>query len=78
MITLKQARELQYGQIIYCKHYVNADGTPQRWKVNGRVKTWKRNLGRIQAPLKRGLYEYDYLTEFNLEQFSLTEEGVKQ
>jgi len=75
MLTLDQAKQLQYGQIIYRKLYTNADGTPQRWRVNGRVKVWKQSPNRVQVPLKRGLYEYDYLTEFNLEQFSLEVES---
>lgn len=66
MITLKQAKELKPGQIVYHAIYDNADGTPQRWRVNGKVKTWKRSPDRVQVPVKRGLKQYDYITEDDL------------
>lgn len=66
MITLEQAKKLQSGQILYHAFNKNADGTPQRWKVNGKVKTWKTMPDRVQVPLKHGLYAYDYLTESDL------------
>jgi hypothetical protein len=47
---------------------------PIRWKVNGKVKIWKRSPERVQVPLKHGLYTYGYLTEDNLELFSLTKD----
>jgi len=62
-ITLEEAKQLKTGQILYHRSLRNADGSPQRWKVNGMVKTWKRNPNRIQIPLKRGLHEFSYLTE---------------
>ena len=30
-------------------------------KINGRVKTWKRNPDRIEVPIKYGMYDYDTL-----------------
>jgi hypothetical protein len=66
MITLQQAKNLKPGDLLHhCKNK-NADGTPQRWKVNGMVKTWKRSPERVRVPLKHGLYDYDYLTEADL------------
>jgi len=73
-ITLSEAKKLTIGTMLYAINYTNADGTPQRWKVNGKVKTWKRSPERVQVPLKRGLYEYGYITEDNLSEFSLTED----
>ena len=73
-MTLEQAKQLKRGSVIYDKMYQNADGTPARWKINGAVKLWKRSPERIQVPIKRGLYEFSYLTERNLAEFSLTEE----
>lgn len=35
-------------------------------KVNGRVRTWKRDATRIEIPLKYGLYEYFTFTAANL------------
>lgn len=58
MITFKQAKELQYGDVL-----VTAEG--KRWRVSGQVKLWKKpeNAHRIRVPLKHGLYRYGVLTE---------------
>ena len=70
-ITLNQAKDLTHGDILHHTVNKNADGTPQRWKVNGKVKRWKRSPDRIQVPLKYGLYRYDYLTENDLDMVDL-------
>lgn len=62
MITKEQAFKLKPGDIL-------VDNQGKRWKVNGQVKTWKRNPERIRVPLKHGLYAYDYIDESN---FSLS------
>jgi hypothetical protein len=72
-ITLEQAKALKPGDILYVRHYVNSDGTPQRFRVNGKPKTWKRNPERVWVPLKRGLYQFEVLTETDLDTFSLEE-----
>ena len=36
--------------------YVTA-GAPIHIKINGAVKTWKRDTSRVEVPLKYGLYE---------------------
>lgn len=73
-ITLEEAKKLQYRQTIYMIHKTNSDGkTPIRCRVNGKVKTWKRNANRVQVPLKHGLYDFGYLDETNLSEFSLTD-----
>ena len=73
MITLNEAKQLRVGDILYHTAHLNANGTSQRWKVNGMVKTWKRNSNRISIPVKHGLYLYDYITENDLHLVSLTE-----
>ena len=70
-ITLEQAKALTHGTILEHSTHQNADGTPQRWKVNGKVKTWKRDAGRISIPVKHGLYIYGHITEFDLDLISL-------
>lgn len=75
-ITLEQAKNLTRGTIIYHNTYRNADGTPERWKINGKVKTWKTRPNHVQVPLKHGLRDFDYLTHENLHKFSLTEEDA--
>ena len=72
-ITLDQAKQLKTGQTVYHTINKNADQTPQRWKVNGKVKTWKRNPEKVQIPVKHGLYSFDYITENDLHLISLTE-----
>ena len=72
-ITLEQAKQLQYRQTLYHVSNRNADGSPQRWRVNGAVKLWKRSPERIQVPIKHGLYSYDYITERDLELVCLSE-----
>jgi hypothetical protein len=66
-ITLEQAKALQYGDMIHHVMNKNADDTPQRWKVNGKVKRWKRDPDRIEVPLKHGLYTYGQLSEDDLD-----------
>ena len=65
-ITLEQAKALTRGTILH-------DNRNFRWKVNGRVKTWKRDPDRVVVPIKHGLYHYDYITERNLEFLTLGE-----
>lgn len=75
MITLDQAKQLKYGQVLYHAHHRNADGTPQRWRVSGKVKIWKRDASRIRVPLKHGLYDNDALDcQTDLDMVCLTEE----
>ncbi len=66
MVTLEQAKNLKYGQILHHVSQKNADGTPQRWRVNGKPKTWKRSPERVSVPLKHGMYDYEHLTEDTL------------
>jgi hypothetical protein len=73
MITLERAKKLTHGEILHHTVQRNADGTPQRWRVNGKVKRWKRSPDRIQVPLKHGLYAYGYLTENDLTLVCLSE-----
>lgn len=74
MITLNQAKQLTHGTILYHVSQRNADKSPARWRVNGNVKTWKRQPERLQIPVKYGLYGYDYLTENDLHLVCLTAE----
>ena len=36
-----------------------------RVKINGMVKTWKRDTSRFAVPVKYGLYEYDTIETLN-------------
>ena len=61
-ITLEQATQLNYGDMLYDDNNLNADGTKVRHRVNGQPKTWKRDPDRIKVSLKHGLYDYGELT----------------
>jgi len=76
-ITLEQAKALRHGDIIHHNFNKNSDGSCQRWRVSGKVKTWKRSPDRVQVPLKHGLYAYDYLTENELDKVHLADECEK-
>jgi len=66
-LTLNQAKNLRYGQILHHVSNKNADGTPQRWRVSGKPKTWIRTLSKVKVPVKYGLYRSDYITENELD-----------
>ena len=66
MITLEQARNLKPGTILYHVKNTNADGTAQRWRVNGPPKTWQTRPGEVSVPIKHGMRDYDYLTQCDL------------
>lgn len=78
MITLEQALNLQYGDIIHengCTIFTGNRGGKRaqitEWKVNGKVQTWKTRPTEFKIPLSWGLYEHGYLTELNASQFHL-------
>ena len=65
-ITLDQAKSLRHGDILHHVTNKNSDGTPQRWRVNGAVKTWKTRPNEVKIPVKYGMYSYDYVTHREL------------
>ena len=61
-ITLKQAKQLTYGDVIYSNQFIYKERPlPKMWRINGQVKLWKRDPNRIQIPVKYGLYNHAYL-----------------
>ena len=75
MITLEQAKNLKWRQEIYHNHYrQNGGKTPETWRVNGQVKTWKTRPNEVKVPIKHSLYSFSYLTHNDLNEFSLTKE----
>ena len=73
MITLEEAKHLSHGTILYHVKNRNSDGTAQRWRVNGKPKTWKTRPDEVRVPIKHGLYAYDYLDQDTLHLVSLTD-----
>ena len=78
MITKKQALGLQMNQIVYDTEFRNADGTAGRWKVKGKVKTWKTQPERFRVPVKHGLYEYWEITPETSHRFTLEEPKAEE
>lgn len=64
-MTIDECKVLKHGEILHHVRHKNADGTPERWRVNGKVQTWRRDINRVKVPVARGLYQHDYLTEHN-------------
>lgn len=42
------------------------NGLSRTVKVNGKVRTWKRDPNRVEVPYKYGLYEYGTWTAANI------------
>ena len=78
MITLEQAKKLKIGDTLYHLQNQNADDSPQRWRVNGKVKRWIREPDRIEVPLKHGLNDYFHLGNYHLSQFHLEADCEEQ
>ena len=55
-MTLQQAKELKSGTIVHFDHNLTTRGKCRNFRVNGKVKTWKRDADRVYVPLKSGLY----------------------
>ena len=72
-MKLSEAKKLQIGNVVYQVDAHNADGSARRWRVNGQVKTWKRNPERVKIPIKHGMFSHDYITENNLEAVELSD-----
>ena len=71
MITKEIAVGLRVGTELRHKTLTNADGkTPYIVRVNGACKTWKTNP-RFRLSIKRGLYEYGYITPANADEWEV-------
>lgn len=64
-MTIEEAKELKYREIIHLKE----GNKCLNWRINGKIKLWKRNPNRILIPIKHGLYSFGYLTENNISFF---------
>lgn len=73
-LDLERAKRLSYKDTLYYKHGNNADGSPGRYRVNGKPQTWKRSPERVRVPVKRGLYETGQVYEYQLNDFWVKKE----
>ena len=69
-MNLKQAKQLKQGDLVYHVSKKNADGSKMRAKVTS-VRTWKRDLTRIEIGLKHGLYDFAKFNEFEIKLLTL-------
>lgn len=76
MITKLSIISLPIGSTIYFRMGSNADGSPVRWRINGKVKLWKTRPDEFKVPIKYGLKQCDYITHLNADMFYLTEDEV--
>lgn len=75
MITREEAVRLSHGQEIYHLTETNADGTPRRYRVNGRFHQQGGRFSTVwRLPLKRGLNEHYALTPQNAHEFTINKE----
>lgn len=70
-LTIKQAKALRLGDHLYHRRLRNRDGTPMRFKVNGKPRTWKRQPGHVVISLKHGLWSYLSIHEGEFKDFTL-------
>ena len=65
MIDAISAAFLRHGDILEHATIKNADGTPARCRVTGKVKFWKTRPSDFKVPVKHGLYQSFYITPVN-------------
>lgn len=80
MVTLAQVAELGYRGVLHlngCSRMVGARGgvkeAVREYRVNGTVKTWKKEPGRWEVPIIWGLKGWDKLTNGNAGWFHMVE-----
>ncbi len=64
-VTRKSVTRIGYGDHLYHVRDRNADGTPLRVRVNGRVKLWKTRPEHFRLPCKYGMYQGVQITHEN-------------
>lgn len=69
-LRFRNPKDIQ-EMIEYCSKmthidFVSNDGTARKCKINGAVRTWKRDLNRVEVPVKYGLYEYGRFTQHDI------------
>ncbi len=79
MITKEHALNFRGGEILHygtCLKTIGLRGgetfSIEKWRVNGKTKTWKTRPGDFEVPLKHGMSgPHDYLNNDNAEYFHL-------
>lgn len=55
-------RDIGHGTTLYHRFFINADGSPVRARVTGKVRTWVRNPGYFEIPWKHGMRTHGKVT----------------
>ena len=76
MVTKQELIQLSSGYELHHRYDKNADGSPERWRINGVVKLWKTRPNEFKCPIKRGLKQYGYFTHNEIHHYCLTAEDV--
>jgi len=61
-MTLEEAKKLTRGDVLH----FDLGERCERWRVNGKVLTWKKQPDRILIPAKFGLYDYTHFSQNDL------------
>ena len=73
MITKEQALTATLFHENGCSRTVGPRGgvmvSMHPWRRNGKTQTWKTRPDDFRVPIKRGLYDYGYLTHNNASSF---------
>lgn len=77
MITKSQAETLNYRDDIYSLKSSDSRGFAHRCRVNGKMKTWKRDTERWELPMKFGLYDAFTLSPWNAADFTIDQEEAQ-
>jgi hypothetical protein len=56
-MTLDEVKSLNASPVTHI-WFRSVQGDARRAKLNGRVRTWKRDANRVEIPVKYGMYEY--------------------
>ena len=70
-MTRQDALKAKYRDEFHHVSVKNSDGTPMRCRVNGMCKVWKTRPDEFRLPVKFGLEECFYITEFNAEEWEV-------
>lgn len=69
--------DLNYGTTLYNKWRTNADGSPMRARVSGKVKVWDTRPDEFSIPMKYGLSHSFRITQDNAHEWTKDEEEAK-
>lgn len=70
----ENVEELRSGTILHHITTRNADGTPLRGRVNGKVIVWKTRPLKFKVPMKYGMSCWFYITEMDAHEWYFPED----